>query len=472
MKSKIFNYNNLIILIFSIVVLVTILFHEIWNDEVQSFIIARDFGFVDIFKYMAYEGHSCLYSWFLRIFIKLGMTFRHMNYISLIFGVMYAFFFMYKAPFKKLTKTLLLFSPAVLYYSSVFARPYIFSLFFALLICILYKDRHKHPFIFGVLLALFFNTHILTGPVIGAIVLIEIYDYIKEKNLLKERLIICSLALLGGLFFFVQVYPSLFNRGDIVHTKPIYSYFAAALGSTIFMFSGLFSFNRVLVLIGFVLTLLLISKLKDNKKVLFILLFGGACYFIFTMFIFTLNEMKSVYLFILFLFAFWIYYDEQKKINKSVKTLLLIIMLLCTFNTGILVVNDILHDYSYSEAIAKELMKDKKEHIKVLTVDHIIDVQLFLDDRYTFTSYYTGNDYKYTEYNNFENAKDISFTDFTLKNDFDYYLGFKGDKRSQLLTKELRKKKVLEEVYTSDIYAGYVMGNITLYKINKGNYYK
>ena len=94
------------------------------------------------------------------------------------------------------------------------------------------------------------------------------------------------------------------------------------------------------------------------------------------------------------------------------------------------------------------------------------------NDRYTFTSYYTGNDYKYTEYNNFENAKEISFTDFALKNDFDYYLGFKGDKRSQLLTKELRKKKVLEEVYTSDIYAGYVMGNVTLYKINKENYYK
>ena len=472
MKNKIFNYNNLIILIFSIVVLVTILCHEIWNDEVQSFIIARDFSFVGIFKYMAYEGHSCLYSWFLRILIKLGMTFKYMNYISLFFGIIYASLFMYKAPFKKPMRTMLLFSPAVLYYSAVFARPYIFSLFFALLICILYKDRHKHPFVFGILLALFFNTHILTGPLIGAIVLLEIYDYIKEKKLLKERLMICSLAFLGGLFFFIQIYPSLFNRGDMMHTRPIFEFFAQAIASTIFISSGMFSFNRVLVFIGFILTIILITQLKDNKKVFFILLFSLACYFIFTFLVFTLNEMKCVYIFILFMFALWIYFQEQKKIKKSVKGLLLAIMILATFNTGILVINDIIHDYGFSKSVAAELMKDKKEHIKVLTIDHVVDVQLFLDDRYTFNSFYTGKDYVYTEYNNFENAKKISFADYVLQNDFDYFLGYKDNKRESGITKELRKKHVLEEVYTSDIYAGYVMGNITLYKINKENYYK
>lgn len=472
MKNKIFNYNNLIILIFSIVVLVTILCHEIWNDEVQSFIIARDFSFIGIFKYMAYEGHSCLYSWLLRVFIKLGMTFKYTNYISLVLGIVYASLFMYKAPFKKYMKTLLLFSPAVLYYSAVFSRPYIFSLFFALLMCILYKDRHKHPVFFGIVLALFFNTHILTGPIIGAIVLLEIYDYIKEKKLLKERLIICGLAFLGGLFFFIQIVPSLFNRGDMMHSRPIFEFLAQTIASTIFISSGAFTFNRVLVFIGFLLTVILITQLKDNKKVLFILLFSIACYLIFTFLVFTLNEMKCVYIFILFMFALWIYFQEQKKIKKSVKGLLLAIMILCTFNTCVLVINDIIHDYGFSESIAAELMKDKKEDIKVLTIDHVVDVQLFLDDRYTFNSYYTGKDYVYTEYNNYSNAKKISFTEYVMNNDFDYFLGYKGDKRSMNMTKELRKKHVLEEVYTSDIYAGYVLGNITIYKINKDNYYK
>lgn len=60
-----------IIIVFMVLSLALAKFHEHWSDEAQSFLLARDNSFAEIFHYIKYEGTPALWVIVVKIFILL-----------------------------------------------------------------------------------------------------------------------------------------------------------------------------------------------------------------------------------------------------------------------------------------------------------------------------------------------------------------------------------------------------------------
>ena len=459
MRKKLLNYNNFIVLLYLFITLITIHFHELWFDEAQSWLIARDLSFVGIFKQMAYEGHSCLYFYFLKVLIMIGLPFRYSGYISIFLGLIVVILLVYKSPFNKLINTLLVLSPTFIYYCPVFARPYIFSLLFFILICILYKDRYKHSFIFGIILFLFINSHILAIIFAGSLMLIEVYEFFfKKKEYLKERLIMGGLASLGVLFFAIQLIGSFGKRNDILGDFKFS--FASIMNSIINISEGLFLDNAFMFILLFVLMYFLFKRYKTNKKILFIFIFNTVCYILFSL-VYPLLTSKVVYIFTYIVFCVWLLYEEDK---QECNKLFVWFLLLSCANSMKIISYDIFKDYSPSVIVTDYLLKDKRDNVKVLTLGHETEIVAFINnDRYVFIEFFSGEEYTYCNYHlNFSNVNS-DLKEYIIDNDIDYVLtsydsAIKKEEIGAMLDEGFINYELRVNTYAS--------GSFVIYKVN------
>lgn len=79
--------ETIVISIYIIIVLVIAINHECYEDEAQSWLIARDLNFIEIIQQMKYEGHSFLWYFIIAPFAKLGFPVGMQNYISCCFAI-------------------------------------------------------------------------------------------------------------------------------------------------------------------------------------------------------------------------------------------------------------------------------------------------------------------------------------------------------------------------------------------------
>ena len=77
--KKIFCFEFYIILIYMTFTFITLMLHEPWFDEAQSWMIAKDLDVLGIISQMKYEGHSALWSLMLHVFVKLGFNYNIQN---------------------------------------------------------------------------------------------------------------------------------------------------------------------------------------------------------------------------------------------------------------------------------------------------------------------------------------------------------------------------------------------------------
>ena len=457
MKRKIFNYNNFLILLYLVIVFITIFFHEIWFDEAQSWLLARDLGWMDIIKQMSYEGHSCFYYYFLKILIIMGLDYHYMGYISLVVGLIATIIFVYKAPFNNIIKTLWILSPAIIYLCPVFSRPYIFSLLFMIIICILYKDRYKYSWLFGIILFLFINSHILTIPMVLSIMIIEIYDYFfVDKKHLKERIVMGSLSLFGVIIFALQLLGSFNNRSDILSLNALSDNFIFLILSIRSNMIALFG-NVFLSFIGLAIFILLINKIKSNKKSLFIIIFNTVVFMLFAFFVFSIYQSKLIYIVEYILFALWLFYEDNK-VDNSVNKLLIYLLLISSISSFKMISYDVFNDYSNGEIIAAFFNNDKRENIRILSYTDCPEVIIHLDNRYEFVPYGYSDNYTFSKYRPFKEI-DGELIDYVRDNNFDYIISNYPVSIYPEDINNLIEKNDIEEVYLSN-------GSI-IYKVNK-----
>ena len=77
-----FAINTAITVVFLLLSLVVSNFHEHWSDEAQSYLLARDNSFAEIFHYIKYEGTPALWVIIIKIFILLRRYIRDILYIT------------------------------------------------------------------------------------------------------------------------------------------------------------------------------------------------------------------------------------------------------------------------------------------------------------------------------------------------------------------------------------------------------
>lgn len=176
MKNRVLNSKTNIINIVVLIVYVLLqsyfaMHHEAWRDESQAWIIAKNASFSEIWGLLPSEGHPCLWFYLLKICSMSGLSFYHLSLISIVIMTVAAALLLWKSPFSFLLKVCVLLSPIFFYYNPVICRIYSVVVLLIVLLCICWTDRRSKPIIYGVLVALLFQSHILVaGLAIGCLI--------------------------------------------------------------------------------------------------------------------------------------------------------------------------------------------------------------------------------------------------------------------------------------------------------------
>lgn len=178
------------------------LHHELWRDEVQSWLLARESTSVlDLFVRQKYEGHPALWQLLLMPLAHSFGTPKAMQILHLLIATTTVFLFVRWSPFTRLQKLLFSFGYFPFYEYAVISRSYGLCLLLLTAFCCLYPRRHRHIVSLAGILALLSHSHAL-----GLIVASVLFGAVVLENLLvaKDRLpryapvpFFCACALMG-----------------------------------------------------------------------------------------------------------------------------------------------------------------------------------------------------------------------------------------------------------------------------------
>lgn len=307
--------------------------HELWFDEAQAWVIARDNTISGIFRQIGYEGHPPLWYMILYIPSHLGLPCTVMPYISWFITAIAGALIMFKAPFHIVTKAAVLFSGGFLFLNSVMSRVYCLINLFIVLIVLVYPNRKKYPVLYGFLIALLANTHICVSGFIGIIGIFMLTDLFKglkangAKQNIKE---IAGLAVAGAgvltmvipllnslslnsstseISMSVSVFISSFAEGLINVSRAVLNYgvqlggsFAGIVGIAEFVFSGFMAAAFIAMII-----------VMRHKTRPFLMLLFFEVFYIITTEVFWLTIPNRALVFVTMFFAvLWLSECEQE----------------------------------------------------------------------------------------------------------------------------------------------------------------
>jgi hypothetical protein len=176
--------------------------HELWGDEVQSWLLARESTSVlDLLVRQKYEGHPALWQVLLMPLAHSFGTPRAMQILHLLIATSTVFLFVRWSPFTRLQKILFSFGYFPFYEYTVISRSYGLCLLLLTAFCCLYPHRHRHIVSLAGILALLSHSHalglILALLLFGAVLLEK---FLTAEDRLPRRApvpFLCACALMG-----------------------------------------------------------------------------------------------------------------------------------------------------------------------------------------------------------------------------------------------------------------------------------
>jgi hypothetical protein len=214
--------------IFFLLSSIGILHHEMWRDELQAWMVARDAHSVtQLFQNVKYEGHPAL--WHLFLYALSSVT--HDPYIMQVFHVLIstAFVFLINryAPFSLLSKILITFGYYSFYEYNIISRNYGLGFLFVVIILMLYKNRRQHYVLISLVLFFLANTHVHALMLSGLLSLVLLIDYIQnvrtgafEKVSMLKLSLCCLIVVSGWATSYVQIKPEADNSFPVNYPKP------------------------------------------------------------------------------------------------------------------------------------------------------------------------------------------------------------------------------------------------------------
>jgi hypothetical protein len=154
--------------LFLLLGLIGILHHEMWRDELEIWLIARDSGSLrELFENIGTQGHPSL--WYLIVFALTCFTSNplSMQLLHLVIGAANAALFLRFAPFGPWLRILFCFGYFSFYEYTIISRNYGLMLLLVFTFCALFERRRElHPWL-ALVLFLLAHTHIY-GTIIAA----------------------------------------------------------------------------------------------------------------------------------------------------------------------------------------------------------------------------------------------------------------------------------------------------------------
>ncbi len=148
--------------------------HEMWRDEIQAWLLARDSTSVfNLFANLKYEGHPGLWHLCLMPLSRITHSPVIMQMFHLLITGATVYLFVRYAPFNWFQKLLFCFGYFVLYEYAIVARNYALGMLLITVFCVLFRERYKRFIWVGCVLFLLAHTSvhalIVTIAIAGAL---------------------------------------------------------------------------------------------------------------------------------------------------------------------------------------------------------------------------------------------------------------------------------------------------------------
>lgn len=145
--------------------------HELWRDEMQAWMLARDSTDpLDLLRNMEYEASGMLWHLLLMPITRMTDSPVGMQVLNWLIACTAVFVTVRHAPLKPLHRALLPFGYFPLIEYGMMARSYALGLLGIVVACALLKERHRHPIALGAALGLASHTSALACILAGGIV--------------------------------------------------------------------------------------------------------------------------------------------------------------------------------------------------------------------------------------------------------------------------------------------------------------
>ena len=252
----------------------------------------------------------------------------------------------------------------MIYYYPVVSRSYVLIPLFIVLICIFWNERHRHPIIIGIFIALLGNIHLLTLPISGILILtFYIYELFIKRVLENKKNIIIGflIASLGVIIAIIQISGAVFSN-NLVNNIKVINVSLVKLIETIIYGANIIRYTKdiyimkvdiltYLIIIAIVLIAILMYKKSKTSFLLYITV-TVSILVVHTLF-WIENTQRVTIIFMPFLFFLWNYkYKEKNKYNISDKVIIsciLFLLFISGYNGIYNGIKDISGVYSYGK---------------------------------------------------------------------------------------------------------------------------
>ncbi|MCK4401189.1 hypothetical protein KAW08_02645 [bacterium] len=208
-------FTGLLVLSFLCIGLLNILTHEMWRDELQAWLIAKDsVSILNLFDNLKYEGHPAL--WHICLYFISRFTAQPivMQFFHLLLAATTIYIFTRFSPFTKLQKTLFIFGYFPLYEYAAISRNYAMGVLFIFCFCAVFRTRTKNYIVLSCILFLLAQTSVYGLMISICFGCTLIMEYVFDRNLRKSlrarrteliiSIAIFILGIIGSVFQLMQ----------------------------------------------------------------------------------------------------------------------------------------------------------------------------------------------------------------------------------------------------------------------------
>ena len=170
--------------------------HEMWRDEIQAWLLARDStGVFDLLRHMKYDGHPALWHLLLIPITRLTASPTGMQILHLLIATSTVFLVTRNSPLTPLQKVCFAFGYYSLYEYGVVCRNYAVSLLLVTILCTLLRQRYQKPIPVALILFLMGHTSVHALVLVISVGLGLGLDYLLTRQDLAEDSTVSTLRI-------------------------------------------------------------------------------------------------------------------------------------------------------------------------------------------------------------------------------------------------------------------------------------
>ncbi len=305
--------------------------HEIWRDEAQAWLLAKESRTLDdLALRIKFDGHQALWYWGLFVVSRFTSSPAAMQILHLLIAAAAVFLFARFAPFPRAARILFAFSYYAFYEYGVISRNYgigVLTLFF---FCAVWKQRRRSLLLPALALLLMAQTNstMVIPAVAFAIVSTGEAFFLRKEGRPRFLVFAAVVVLIGlgiGLYQSLPDQSSIYAKSIDVEVQPHKAYFIYRMIGKAFLalpdpglhFWGKSILNRYAsapvttpLLSGLILLFALVAMLDRPRALAFGVMAGGAlCVFYYAAYLGYMRHHGA--LFIVFLAAMWVAAEEK-----------------------------------------------------------------------------------------------------------------------------------------------------------------